>query len=80
MNIGPQGVEQDRTCDDMGFDNVAQYSTGIGPSQTAYKSLGSGGGATGESPSPLQNAVIETSNTQAVPLGPSAHDIVERTR
>jgi hypothetical protein len=78
MNIGDQGVEQDRTYQEVGF---SIDDRDVGPAQTAFHSLGPDRGTLpGELPSPLLNAVTHTSDTQKPDLGPTAHDITRSTR
>jgi len=81
MNIGSQGIEQERTCDNMGFDSVQAHSAGVNEAQTSYHSIGTGrGDIPGEMASPLHNATVETNDSQKMSIGPSAGDIVARTR
>jgi hypothetical protein len=59
-----------RTCDFQGFDNVDDTNITASEKPTVPY----------EKPAPLVNAVTQTSNTQRVDVGPSAHDITMRTR
>jgi hypothetical protein len=68
MNIGSQGIEQDRSCDMIGFDNVNEDVSKIGRDVPQ------------DMPAPLEDATIRTSNSQEISMGPSAGDITMRTR
>jgi len=68
MNIGSQGIEQDRSCDVIGFNNVNEDVSKTGRATPQ------------DMPAPLADAVVRTSNSQEIPLGPSAGDITMRTR
>lgn len=68
MNIGSQGVEQDRSVDMLGFNNM-QHDDGVGPAQTAFHTIGTDRGTIPmEQPSPLVNAVVQNSDTQRTPF------------
>lgn len=64
-NKSPQMNEASSQCEHPMFNNVSPYSTKISEEIRNSKNPGR----------PLIEAVIETSNTQKVPVGPSAHDI-----
>jgi len=70
MNIGDQGVEQERTVQELMYNNVSQHvqiSTEE-PTVPYHK------------PTPIMDDVDRTSDTHNMDIGPSAHDITARTR
>lgn len=71
MNVGSQGIEMDRSCDEMGFDNVEPH---VRLATTEKPTVPY------DEPTPMQDATIRTSNTQEIEVGPSASDITARTR
>ena len=64
-NKSPQMQEASSQCEHPMFSNVSPYSTKISEEIRNSKNP----------PRPLVEAVIETSNTQKTPVGPSAHDL-----
>lgn len=69
MNVGPGGVEQERDCVELGFDNVTPYSRKMATTKPTVPY---------DKPSAMLNGAIETSNTIGLELGPSAGDITRR--
>lgn len=65
MNIGPGGIEQDRTINNVGFNGNFHVNTNPPTTKpmTPY-----------DLPAPLVNMVNESSNSQQIDVGPSAHD------
>lgn len=79
-NIGEQGIEMDRTIQDLGFDTLGDAAD-ISTEETAYKSVGNASdGNPQKVTAPLLNAVQDSANTQMPGLGQSAMDITMRTR
>lgn len=70
MNIGEQGVEQDRTVNDVGFNGNFHVNTN--PPTEFMPTVPYSGS------SPLVNMVNESSDSQKIDVGPSAHDITVR--
>lgn len=70
MNIGEQGIEQDRTINDVGFRGNFHITTN--PDVEYERTVPYNG------PSQLVNKVDESSDSQQIDLGPSANDIVRR--
>ena len=70
MNVGEQGQESDRTMVELGFNNIGPYVGHNSEKSTVPY----------EKPAPLTDAVIMSSDTQKIELGPSAGDITMRTR
>lgn len=71
MNIGEQGVEQNRECIEVGFDNVSQYTSKASVTETTVPY---------EAPKMMLHASVESSDTMKPDLGPTAHDITRSTR
>jgi hypothetical protein len=63
------GIEQDRSCDVLGFDNVSEDISNM-DRPTIPKAQ----------PMNLQDAVTRTSDTQKVRVGITSHDITMRSR
>lgn len=79
-NIGEQGVEMDRTIQDLGFDTLGDAAD-IRAEETAYKSVGMAyDGNPQKVTASLQNGVQDSANTQSTQFGPSAAEITARTR
>lgn len=85
MNIGSQGIEMDRTIENLGYmsmDGPQEQPdiSNITPAETRYKSVGNRPDSNpGKVPAPLENAVQPSANTQMTPFDPSAHDLVVRS-
>lgn len=76
MNLNPKMnntvPESDRTINDVGFYGMFHINT------TPPNALIPG--APYNTPSPLTNEVNESANSKLIDVGPTAHDITERTR
>lgn len=72
MNIGSQGIEEDRTINNVEFDSMFHITTAPATEKEATVPY--------NSPSHLDNHVNPSSDSQKIEVGPSAHDIVDRTR
>lgn len=70
MNIGEQGIEQDRTINDVGFNGNFHITTNPDVEREPTVPYNSS--------SPLVNMVNESSDSQRIDVGPSANDIVRR--
>lgn len=68
MNIGEQGVEQDRAVQELNYNNVDRFFATTKP-MTPY-----------DQPAALQDDVNRSSDTKNIDVGPSAMDITARTR
>lgn len=66
-----QQAEAIAMCNQMGFDNVSQYTSKMSNTETTVPY---------ESPKPTAQAAVESSNTMLTPVDPSAHDLVVRSR
>jgi hypothetical protein len=62
MNIGSGGIEQDRSIENMGFQTGFNVPSTTKP-MTPY-----------DQPAPLSNAVMQSNDSDHIPVGPSAHD------
>lgn len=69
MNIGEQGVEQERSVQELNYGNVHQDANTTTEPTVPYKQS-----------APLEDAVTRTSDTRIIDVGPSATDITMRTR
>lgn len=65
MNIGSQGIEQNRSVNVVGFDSLFHVNTSPATTKPTVPY---------DQSAPLTNEVNGSSNSQTIDIGPSAHD------